>query len=204
VSGVSETTAVAEQEVGPIMSAALAYQRSADRVSEFFGNLAQYFVLLTIVVGLVNTVLRYIGANVGTKLTSNAVIEAQWYLYSMIFLLSFGYVLKHGINVRVDFWFTNQSKRTKAWIDLIGHSISLIPFCGLGLWISWKGVTFSWSILEQSPDASGLPRYPIKTMILVGIIILSIQAVAEVIKNIAVLRGIDIDLEIPDAPIRVE
>ncbi len=186
------------------MAAALKYQRFADRVSEFFGNIAQYFVLLTIVVGLINTVLRYIGANIGNKLTSNAVIEAQWYLYSMIFLLSFGYVLKHGVNVRVDFWFTNQTKRTKAWIDLIGHSISLIPFCGLGLWISWKGVTFSWSILEQSPDASGLPRYPIKTMILVGMIILSIQAIAEVIKNIAVLKGIDIELEIPDAPIRVE
>lgn len=186
------------------MSGALKYQRFADRVSEFFGNLAQYFVLFTIVVGLINTVLRYIGAVTGNKLTNNALIEGQWYLYSMIFLLGFGYVLKHGINVRVDFWFTNQSKRRKAWIDLIGHLIALIPFCGLGLWISWKGVTFSWSILEQSPDASGLPRYPIKTMILVGIIILSIQAIAEVIKTIAVLRGVDIDLEIPDAPIRVE
>lgn len=204
MSDVSETAAVAEQELGPLMSAALAYQRFADRVSEFFGYIAQFFVLLTIVVGLINTVLRYVGATTGNKLTSNVVIEAQWYLYSMIFLLGFGYVLKNGINVRVDFWFAHQSKRTKAWIDLIGHSISLIPFCALGLWISWQGVSFSWSILEQSPDADGLPRYPIKTMILVGIIILSIQAVAEVIKTIAVLRGIDIDLAEADAPIRVE
>lgn len=204
MAGVSETVSSAEQQLGPLMSGALKYQRFADRVSEFFGYLAQYFVLFTIAVGLINTVLRYIGAVTGTKLTNNALIEGQWYLYSMIFLLGFGYVLKNGINVRVDFWFVNQSKRRKAWIDLIGHLISLIPFCGLGLWISWKGVTFSWSILEQSPDASGLPRYPIKTMILVGIIILSIQAIAEVIKTIAVLRGVDIDLAVPDAPIRVE
>lgn len=195
---------MADEPIGPVMSAALAYQRFADRVSEFFGNIAQYFVLFTIVVGLINTFLRYIGAATGNKLTSNAIIEAQWYLYSMIFLLGFGYVLKHGINVRVDFWFVNQSKRTKAWIDLIGHMISLIPFCLLGIFISWQGVQFSWSILEQSPDADGLPRYPIKTMILVGIVILFIQAIAEVIKTIAVLRGVDIELYDADAPIRVE
>ncbi len=198
------TTNTERNEVGPIMSAALGYQRFADRVSDFFGYIAQYFVIATIVVGLVNTVLRYVGATTGNKLTSNAIIEAQWYLYSMIFLLGFGYVLKHGINVRVDFWFTNQTKRTKAWIDLIGHLISLIPFCLLGIYISWQGVSFSWSILEQSPDADGLPRYPIKTMILVGIVILFIQAIAEVIKTIAVIRGIDIELYESDAPIRVE
>ena len=188
------------------MRAALAYKRFADRVSEIFGGIAQYFVLATILVGLSNTVLRYIGAATENKLTTNTVIEAQWYLYSMIFLLGFGYVLKHGINVRVDFWFAHQTPRRKAWIDLIGHSISLIPFCAIGLWISWQGVTFSWSILEQSPDADGLPRYPIKTMILVGIVLLSIQAVAEVIKNVAILRGVPLEDEAGDeeAPIRVE
>ena len=93
---VSETITPAEQQLSPVMSGALKYQRFADRVSEFFGNLAQYFVLLTIVVGLVNTVLRYVGAVTGNKLTNNALIEGQWYLYSMIFLLGFGYVLNAG------------------------------------------------------------------------------------------------------------
>ena len=198
-------TAVPQREPGQVMRAALAYKRFADGVSEVFGGLSRWFVIATILVGLVNTVLRYIGAATENKLTNNSVIEAQWYLYSIIFLLGFGYVLKHGINVRVDFWFANQSRRRKAWIDLIGHSISLIPFCALGIWISWKGVSFSWSILEQSPDADGLPRYPIKTMILIGIILLSIQAVAEVIKNVAILRGVPIDDDDDvDAPIRVE
>ena len=198
-------TVAPQREPGQIMRFALAYKRFADGVSEVAGGLSRWFVIATIVVGLVNTVLRYIGAATETKLTNNSVIEAQWYLYSIIFLLGFGYVLKHGVNVRVDFWFANQSRHRKAWIDLIGHSISLIPFCALGLWISWKGVSFSWSILEQSPDADGLPRYPIKTMILVGIILLSIQAVAEVIKNVAILRGVPLeDDEEPEAPIRVE
>lgn len=198
-------TAVPQREPGQVMRAALAYKRFADQVSEIAGGLSRWFVLATILVGLVNTVLRYIGAATENKLTNNTVIEAQWYLYSIIFLLGFGYVLKHGINVRVDFWFAHQTRRTKAWIDLIGHSISLVPFCLIGLWISWQGVSFSWSILEQSPDADGLPRYPIKTMILVGMILLSIQAIAEVIKNVAILRGVSIeDDEEPEAPIRVE
>ncbi len=192
------------REPGRVMAAALTYKRFADRVSEIFGGISRYFVILTIVVGLVNTILRYVGAATGNKLTTNAIIEAQWYLYSIIFLIGFGYVLKHGINVRVDFWFANQDRRTKAWIDLVGHLISLIPFCLIGIYISWQGVTFSWRILESSPDANGLPRYPIKTMILVAMILLLIQAIAEVIKNIAILRGVSVEAEEPEAPVRVE
>ncbi len=177
------------RQPGPVMRAAFAYQRGADRFAEWTGAISQYIVLVTVAVGLTNVILRYTGELTGTRLTNNGMIEAQWYLYSLIFLFGFAYILKHQINVRVDFWFADQSSRRKAWIDVIGHSIALIPFALIGIRYSWPSVKFSWEVWEQSPDPSGLPRAPIKAMILVAFIFLLAQALAEMVKLVAILRG---------------
>lgn len=186
------------------MRAALAFQRFADRLSEWTGWVSKWIVVPTVFVGLANVILRYFGQAFGVRLTSNTVVELQWYLYSLIFLFGFGYILKHQINVRVDFWFAHQPKRRKAWIDLIGHMIGLLPFALIGLWVSIPQVQTSWRLNEQSPDAGGLARAPIKTMIVVAFVFLLIQAIAEVIKLIALLRGMDIEIEELDKPLRIE
>jgi TRAP-type mannitol/chloroaromatic compound transport system permease small subunit len=199
-------TVVPVAQPGRVMTAALAYQRFADRLSEWMGKISQYVVIVTVVVGFVNVVLRYTGQLAGVRLTNNGLIEAQWYLYSLIFLFGFGYILKHQVNVRVDFWFADQPRRRKAWIDIIGHSISLIPFCLIAIWVSVPQVRTSWQLNEQSPDPSGLPRAPIKTMIIVAFVLLLAQAVAEMVKLIAVLRGLgeQVGIEESDTPIRIE
>ncbi len=189
---------------GPLMRIALGYVRAADAVSELTGKLSKWAVLVTVAVGFVNVVLRYTGELSGNRLTNNGLIEAQWYLYSLIFLLGFGYILKHQINVRVDFWFAEQPPRTKAWIDLIGHSIGLIPFAIIGIWVSVPQVQTSWRLNEQSPDPSGLPRAPIKTMIVVAFVLLLIQGIAEWIKQIAILRGVEKREEAEPEFIRIE
>lgn len=191
---------------GKWMSGALAYQRFADRFSEWMGKASQYAVIVTVVVGFTNVVLRYTGQLAGVRLTNNGLIEAQWYLYSLIFLFGFGYILKHQVNVRVDFWFANQPRRRKAWIDIIGHTISLIPFCLIAIWVSVPQVRTSWALNEQSPDPSGLPRAPIKTMIIVAFVLLLVQAIAEMVKLVAVLRGLEsyVDSDETDVPIRIE
>ncbi len=188
------------------MRAAFAYQRFADRFSEWMGAISKYMVMITVLVGFTNVVLRYTGERIGIQLTNNGLIEAQWYLYSLIFLFGFGYILKHGVNVRVDFWFANQTKRRKAWIDFVGHLIALLPFCIIGIWISIPQIQTSWRLNEQSPDPSGLPRAPIKTMILVGLVLLLIQAIAEVVKLVATLRGVADDLAVQETetPVRIE
>lgn len=202
-----EEVAADEVEIvhpGPIMRAALAYQRFADGMSEFTGKISQYVVLVTVAVGFGNVVLRYTGELTGSRLTNNGLIEAQWYLYSLIFLFGFGYILKNQINVRVDFWFADQPPRRKAWIDIVGHTIALVPFAVIGIWVSVPQVQTSWRLNEQSPDPSGLPRAPIKTMIIVAFVILLVQAIAEVIKLIAILRGMA-ELKGPDQEfIRIE
>lgn len=193
-------------DVGPIFGLMLAYQRWADRFSEFTGKLSAWVVLPTVAVGFVSVILRYGGQLMGRRLTNNAVIETQWYLYSTIFLLGFAYVLKHQINVRVDFWFANQPLTRKAWIDFVGNLIALIPFCVIGIWVSFPQAIQSISVWEQSPDANGLPRGPIKGLLALAFVLLLIQALAEQIRLFAVItgRGHMVEVEAPKEHIRIE
>lgn len=185
----------------------LAFQRWADRFSEWTGTVAKWIVIPTVAVGFVNVILRYTGAVIGQRLTSNAIIELQYYMYSVIFLVGFAYVLKHQINVRVDFWFANQARKRRVWIDFIGHWIALVPFCLIGIWVSVPQAARSIAVNEQSPDADGLARGPIKALLALAFVLLLIQALAEQIRLYAVLtdRAHLVDLEEgPEQPIRVE
>lgn len=180
------------------------------------GDVAMYVAIALVGVGFLNVLLRYVGQAIGTRLTSNMVIELQWYMFSVVFLMSTGYILRHGVNVRVDFWFAEQPKKMKAWIDFIGHIFGLLPFTLLGLWITWNPVmqswgrkadgTFDFSRIEQSPDPSGLMRAPIKSMVIVGFVLLLLQGMAEMIKLAAILTGHEefTNVEELDAPIRIE
>lgn len=192
------------------------YMRLVDKLSDSLGAISMYLVIITVAIGFANVVLRYVGRFIGQRLSSNFFIELQWYLYSLIFLFGFAYILKHNINVRVDFWYANQSPKRKAMIDFIGHLLALIPFCILGLVVSFNPVLISWGrrpggewgTWELSPDPSGLPRAPIKTMILVGFFMLLLQGTVEMIRLWAIMRDIDelkpTEIEELEAPLRIE
>ncbi|GBD32325.1 hypothetical protein HRbin33_01289 [bacterium HR33] len=173
-----------------LLSRALKAARAIDRLSETVGRAVIWLSLVMVLVGSFNTVARYAGRRFGTELASNAYIELQWYLFSLLFLLGAGYTLKYDRHVRVDVIYARLSERARAWIDLAGTIAFLIPFCVFGLVVSWPAVRNSWAILEGSPDPGGLPRYPIKTMILVSFFLLLLQGLAELVRRIAVLRGL--------------
>jgi TRAP-type mannitol/chloroaromatic compound transport system permease small subunit len=149
-----------------------------------------------ILVGFYNVLARYLGRFIGIQLSSNLLIELQWYLFSLSFFFGFAFVLKRKLNVRVDFLYAHWTPKQKAWVDLMGHLLFLIPFCGLAIYVSFSPVLRSWGLLpdgswgqwEGSPDPDGLPRAPIKSMILVAFLSLFLQALAEVIRCIAVIR----------------
>jgi TRAP-type mannitol/chloroaromatic compound transport system permease small subunit len=174
---------------GPVMTVLHGYRVAADHLAGVLGFISATLIFPTVIISVVNVILRRVGSSQGRNLTSNALIEAQWYLYTLIFVFGLAYILKNSINVRVDFWFGNRSSRTQSWIDLIGHCIGLIPFAYIGIKYSWPAVKLSWDAREQSPDAGGLARYPIKTALMIAFVFLMIQGIAEVIKNIEYLRG---------------
>lgn len=179
------------------MRSLLAISDAIDNFTDKLGWLTNWLVLLTLGVGFYNVIARFVGRFVGMQLSSNALIELQWYLFSVFFLLGFAYILRHGDNVRVDFFYARFRPKQQALIDFLGTILFLIPFCLIGIWVTCDPVLQSWGRLpdgswgtwEVSPDANGLPRAPIKTMIPIGLFLLLLQSISQAIKYLAVLLG---------------
>ncbi|MEM9266987.1 MAG: TRAP transporter small permease subunit [Cyanobacteria bacterium P01_F01_bin.13] len=167
----------------------LSVARKIDIFTHQVGKFACWLVLAMIGVGTWNVIGRYLGNWVGQNLSSNALIETQWYLFDVVFLLGAAYTLQKGGHVRVDVFYDRWSRRHKALADFIGTLVFLIPFSALVIYFSWGAVIKSWQIFEASPDPGGLPRYPIKTMILVSFGLLILQGISEAIKNWAIFSG---------------
>ena len=178
----------------------------ADAITESCGWIARVLVAILIPVGFLNVFLRYVGRYTETQLVNNTWIEAQWYIYGILFLLMFPYLLRHDGNVRVDFWYAERSERAKTKIDLVGHLVALAPFVTLAVWVSYKPVLDSWRIWEVSPDPGGLPRAPLKALILVAFLLLGLQTIATLIRLMARLTGREIGIKerLADQPLRVE
>ena len=169
------------------MERLLRLSRIIDAFNKLIGRFTNGFVLLMVLVGVWNVVGRYIGRSLGQNLSSNALLEAQWYLFDLVFLLGAAYTLKYNDHVRVDVFYRNWSPKRKAIADLLGTILFLIPFCLMILYFSWDTILASWAIRETSPDPNGLPRYPIKFMIIVSFVLLILQGISEAIKNWAII-----------------
>ena len=182
-----------------------------DRLNEWVGRAVMWLTLVMVLVGSYNAVVRYLAqfaggaeegglggvlrsiGEVAVGLNSNAFIELQWYLFSIVFLLAAAYTLRHNRHVRVDVFYGRLSRRGKAWINLGGTLLFLLPFCTLMLWATVPSVANAWAVREMSPDPGGLPRYPIKTLLPVAFVLLFLQGVAMAIKQVAILRGLAVD-----------
>jgi TRAP-type mannitol/chloroaromatic compound transport system permease small subunit len=142
-----------------------------------------------VLLGAFNALARYATRYTDLSLSSNAYLDFQWYLFSLIFLLGAGYGLNNDYHVRVDVLYAKLGCKGKAWLDLLGTLFFLLPFSLVMLWVSWTPVWNSWAILESSPDPGGLPRYPIKTVILVAFVLLFLQGISHVVKQVDILWG---------------
>jgi TRAP-type mannitol/chloroaromatic compound transport system permease small subunit len=168
----------------------LAIARTIDRVTDWVGRSVSWLVLAMVMIGAYNAVARYLGRFLGVNLSSNLYLELQWYLFSILFLLGAAYALRHNVHVRVDVLSSRLALKWRSWINILGTVLFLIPFSVLALWLSWPSVRNSWAVREASPDPGGLARYPLKTVILICFALLVLQGMAELIKEIAKLRGV--------------
>ena len=178
------------------------FTRVIDRATGRLGRFVSWLTLAMVLIGAYNAVARYLGRFIHVNLSSNLYLELQWYLFSLIFLLGAGFALKENAHVRVDVLYGRLRRKARARIDVIGSLLVLIPFCIFVLWVSWPSIHNSWLVREGSPDPGGLPRYPLKAVIIVAFVLLLVQGISEFVKDLRVLRGRDreIDEADDDAP----
>jgi TRAP-type mannitol/chloroaromatic compound transport system permease small subunit len=158
--------------------------QTIDALNERIGRALLWLVAVVTLISAANALMRY-----GFGISSNAWLEIQWYLFGAIFLLGAGYTLKHNGHVRIDVLYGRWSPRGRAWIDLFGTALFLLPLSALMAWLSWHGFSESWNSGEVSSDAGGLLRWPVRLLIPLGFTLLGLQGIAEIIKRIAFLRG---------------
>ncbi|RME21788.1 MAG: TRAP transporter small permease subunit [Deltaproteobacteria bacterium] len=165
----------------------LAIPRAIDALTVRLGQAVAWLSLVMVLIGAGNAVLRYLGRFVGHNLSSNAFIEAQWYLFSALFLLGAAWTLQQDRHVRVDVLYGRLSPRARAAIDLAGTVLFLLPFCAFATWVSFPSVAESWRLREVSPDPGGLPRYPVKALVIVAWWLLIAQGVSQLCKHLSAL-----------------
>ena len=160
-----------------------------DAMNDRIGAAIRWLTLIMVLVGAFNALARWLTRYTSVALSSNAYLDLQWYMFSLIFLLGAAYGLNHDVHVRVDVLYSRLSRKAQAWIDLAGSVLFLLPFAAVMLWVSWPAVANSWSIREVSPDPGGLPRYPIKTVIIISFALLFLRGVSQIVKQVIVIRG---------------
>ena len=159
--------------------------RWIDGLNEWVGRGAAFAALGLVLVVFTDVVMRYLFH------TSFVFIqELEWHLYALVFLIGAGYTLRHDGHVRVDIVYQRLRPSIRAWIDLIGVVVFLIPGCVMVIITSFKFSYVSWSILEGSPDPGGIPfRFLIKGAITVGFSLILIQGASMGIHSLLRILG---------------
>ncbi|MCV2868603.1 TRAP transporter small permease subunit [Defluviimonas sp. WL0002] len=163
----------------------LSLARGIDRLSEWIGKSVIWLILLAIAVSAANAIIRKVFSS-----SSNAWLELQWYLYGAAFMLAAAYTLKENEHIRIDIFYGTRSRRAQHWIDLIGHLLFLTPFVVLMTWMTVPYAYQAWKIGQISTNAGGLIIWPARAILAAGFALLTLQAISEIIKKIAVMRGL--------------
>jgi TRAP-type mannitol/chloroaromatic compound transport system permease small subunit len=187
------------------MQALLGISRGIDAVSRWLGVVANWFVLLAALVCALNALLRYsvdgmlslnqmMGGNGLTWLfdfyrnNSNSLRDLQLLMFAGMVMLGASWTLKVNEHVRVDLLYTMGSDRKRAWIDLIGAAVFLVPFCIVMIYFSWPWFMAAFTGNEGASDAGGLTRWPAKFIIPFGFAMLLLQGISEIIKCVSELQ----------------
>jgi len=162
----------------------MSLSRAIDLMNEKIAGAVSWALLLAVIVCAVNALVRYT-----LKMSSNAWLEIQWYLFAAVFMLASAYTLRRDEHVRIDVITGRFSKRTQVWIDLFGYLLFLLPVCLLIFYYGIPFFRYSLATGESSSSAGGLIVWPAKLLVPVGFFLLFLQGVSEIIKRIAFLAG---------------
>ncbi|HEX6708528.1 MAG TPA: TRAP transporter small permease subunit [Albitalea sp.] len=172
------------------MNGLLAFARWVDWVSDKFGAVAKWAVVLSCFISATNAAVRYT-----FDYSSNAFLEIQWYLFAAAVMFGASQVLHVNEHVRVDVLYGRYSGKTQVCIDLFGLVFFLMPVMAMMLYLSWPLFMRMFLTHEMSQNAGGLIRWPAMLTLPIGFALMVLQGIAEIIKRIAWLQNkFDMDI----------
>jgi TRAP-type mannitol/chloroaromatic compound transport system permease small subunit len=149
------------------------------------GSARSWLILIVVIISAANATVRKV-----FDTSSNAWLELQWIIFGAIFLLCSPWTLLSNEHIRIDIVNSMLPKRWRDTIDVVGHLFFLLPLTIVMIVTSVPFFLRSFQINEQSMNAGGLPQWPAKGLILIGFVLLFFQGISELIKRIAVMRGL--------------
>jgi len=169
------------------MKQLLALSRLIDRTSGLVGRSVAWLIVAAALISAGNAVVRKV-----FDWSANSLLEVQWWLFALVFLLAAPWTLAVNEHIRIDIINSRLSSSTRNWIEIVGHTLFLLPMAAMIVYTSTLFFSTSFAQGEQSPNAGGLPLWPIKALIPVAFALLFAQGVSELIKRVAIMRG-DLD-----------
>jgi TRAP-type mannitol/chloroaromatic compound transport system permease small subunit len=166
------------------MQGLLNLSRLIDGMNQWIGRAATWLILVVVIISAGNAVTRF-----AFNISSNALLEIQWYLFSAIFMLCAAYVLNRNEHIRIDVVVGRFSARTQNWIDVFGILVFLLPMAGLLAYLSWPVFMNAWTSGEMSSNPGGLIRWPVRLLMPIGFALLVLQGLSELVKRVAFLSG---------------
>jgi TRAP-type mannitol/chloroaromatic compound transport system permease small subunit len=156
-----------------------------DAINTQIGRWVSWLILLAVVVSAGNAIIRKV-----FDLSSNSWLELQWILFSAVFLLCASWTLLNNEHIRIDIVNNQLPRRLRNAIELVGHTFFLLPLCIIMIVTGVPFFLTSVEINEQSGNSGGLPQWPAKSLVMIGFALLLAQAVSELIKRVAIMRGV--------------
>lgn len=167
------------------MNALIAFSRAIDRATALLGRAAAWLIVAAVLISTINAIIRKL-----FDMSSNTWLELQWVLFGAVFLLCASWTLQMNEHIRIDIVNSHLSRGVRNTIEMIGHVFFLLPMIAVFLYTGLPFFLRSWRLDEQSFSAGGLPQYPAKFLIVLGFAVLLLQALSELIKRIAIMRGL--------------
>jgi TRAP-type mannitol/chloroaromatic compound transport system permease small subunit len=167
------------------LQALLKLSRGIDTFMTWIGRWISWLIVIAVIISSVNATVRKI-----FDVSSNSYLELQWVLFSVVFLMCSPWTLLNNEHIKIDIINHLFPLKVRSWIDMIGHVFFLVPFCVILIWTSIPFFLVSYQQNEQSFNANGLPQWPAKSLIMIGMALLLVQAISEIIKRAAIMKGL--------------
>ena len=157
-----------------------------DRISILSGQLSSWLTVIMVIVTVVVVVMRYV-FDAGAVWLQESVV----WMHAVVFMIGAAYTLQQDEHVRVDIFYRNMSEKRRAWVDLLGTLLFLLPLCGFLGYKAWDFVAVSWQLAESSREPGGMP-YPfvplLKSVLLLMPVLLAVQGVSMLGRALRTLR----------------